>query len=195
MRRIFAVAVCLFMALALCAQEGLVVNQSSGPPGGGPWHPLYFYDAGGNLTYTCWALPRDVTTSWTTTSTLVSVVDLANVATVTTSAAHGLTPGAEVALSGFTGDTDLNKTYEVLTVPSTTSFTITTASVTDATYNLAGGEKVALLTTTALRDTWSIWSIQRNIYDTSNRIIAQKWADGTKNPVKACASRATYSYR
>lgn len=195
MRRIFGVVLCLFAALTLAAQDGLVVNPSSGPPGGGPWHSLFFYDASSNLTYMCWALPGNTTVTWLSATTLTSVVDSSNTSTVTTSTAHGLTIGARVVLSGFTGDTDLNATYEVLTVPTTSTFTITTANVTDGTYNLAGGEKVGVLSTTALQDTGSYWSIQRMVYDTSNRLIAQKWADGTKAPVKACASRAGYAYR
>ena len=195
MRKIFGLVLCLFMAAGLLAQDGPVVNPSSGPPGGGPWHSLYFYDASSNLTYTCWALPRSTTVTWLSATTLTSVVDSSDTATVTTTTAHGLTIGATVALSGFTGDTDLNATYEVLTVPTTATFTITTALVTDGTYNLAGGEKVGVLSTTALQDTGAYWSIQRYVYDTSNRIIKTAWADGTKAPIKACASRASYSYR
>jgi hypothetical protein len=106
-----------------------------------------------------------------------------------------LTVGAHVVVSGAVGDADLNGTYEIQTVTGTTTFTITTANVTDATYALAGGEKIMVLTTTAMQDTRTYWSIQRLFYDTSNRLVKRAWANGSQSPALACASRATYGYR
>lgn len=102
------------------------------------------------------------TYSWTTTSgTLTSIVDSSNTATVTTSTAHGLSVGSRVTISGVVTDTDLNGTYYVQTVGSTTTFTVTTSSVTDATYNASG----IVLSTTAPRSTAAIWHISFYLYD------------------------------
>lgn len=68
--------------------------------------------------------------------TVTSIVDLVNTATVTTTSPHGLVTGDIVKISGATVDTDLNGNYSV-TVSSTTVFTVTSASVSDATYTEA----------------------------------------------------------
>jgi len=70
-------------------------------------------------------------------STLTSIVVSTNVGTVTTSTAHNLVVGNPFVVSGATVDTDLNGDYVVVTIPSATTFTITTVSVSDATYNEA----------------------------------------------------------
>ena len=68
---------------------------------------------------------------------VTSIVDLSDAATVTTPVPHGLIVGDIVCISGATADTDLNGNYAVATVPTTTTFTIVTANVTDATYTEA----------------------------------------------------------
>jgi len=135
-----------------------------------------YYDASGNLQYICTATPAKAEAgSWSVSgSTLTSVVDSSNTATVTTASAHGLLIGDQVTFSGttftiaattltnvvvssnvgtvttkevhgllandyvtFSGatvDTDLNGEYQIQTVPTTKTFTITTSSVADATY-------------------------------------------------------------
>lgn len=50
-----------------------------------------------------------------------------SISTYTTSAAHGLTPGAIVTITGTT-PTGYNGTYQILTVPSTTTFTVYNSS-------------------------------------------------------------------
>lgn len=69
-----------------------------------------------------------------TAMTVTSIVDAANVSTVTTPTPHGLVVGDIVKVSGATGDTDLNANQSVVSVPTSTTFTIASASVTDATY-------------------------------------------------------------
>ena len=75
---------------------------------------------------------------WTIASgTLVSVVVASNVGTVTFSEAHGKIVGDKITISGATVDTDLNATYSVVAATvggSTKKLTITTSSVSDATY-------------------------------------------------------------
>jgi YD repeat-containing protein len=163
---------------------------------------LYFYDASGNLEYVCsTASEGHGTTSWTrAATTLTSIVDADNTATVTTSTAHGLTVGAAVVISGEAGDTDLNGTYAVATVPSATTFTVTTANVTDDTYN---GATLAVAHTGPLV-TASIWRIERYYYDTAGNLVKTASAIGTsaapitsgRAPANlACSARATYLYR
>jgi hypothetical protein len=73
--------------------------------------------------------------------TLSHIVVSGTTATVTTFAAHGLSPLGTVYVSGATGDPDLNGTYSVASVgpgPSPTTFTFTiptTKVVTPGTYN------------------------------------------------------------
>lgn len=66
--------------------------------------------------------------------TVTSIVDAANVSTVTTPTPHGLVVGDIVKVTGATVDTDLNANQSVISVPTPTTFTIASASVTDATY-------------------------------------------------------------
>ncbi|NQV21608.1 MAG: hypothetical protein HQ511_09350, partial [Rhodospirillales bacterium] len=54
--------------------------------------------------------------------------------TATTLAVHNLVIGNPVVVSGATVDTDLNGGYTVATVPTSKTFTFTTASVADAAY-------------------------------------------------------------
>jgi hypothetical protein len=63
-----------------------------------------------------------VTSSWTITNKSLNVNTLvADTATITTSTSHGFVAGNYVTISGV--DTTFNGTYEVLTVPTTTTFT------------------------------------------------------------------------
>jgi hypothetical protein len=68
---------------------------------------------------------------------LTSIVVATNVGTVNWTS-HGRVAGELIVVQGVTGDNDLNKVYAIQTVPNADSFTITTASVTDNTYNNAG---------------------------------------------------------
>ncbi len=157
------------------------------------WQRLCYYDASGNLIYVCYAPLSAIASAAVSIAAadLTNVVVLTNVGTVNTAAAHGLTVGSKVVLSGWTVDAQLNGTYEVLTVPTSTSFTITTASVSDATYTDAGG----VVTGTAIYDTSACWAIQRHWYDGSNRLVKSGWAEGVTTATLIAASRASYSYR
>lgn len=133
------------------------------------------------------------TFSWTTAGgTLTNCIDATNTATCTTSTAHGLTVGSAVTLAGVTADTDLNGTYYVQTVGSTTTFTITTASVTDATYSASG----IVLSTTSPRTTAAIWHITFYIYsgtdciDIKNSDFSEIWDN---RAVTTGATQITYN--
>ena len=66
-------------------------------------------------------------------------VDAAGIGTVTTNVPHGRSVGDRITISGATGDLDLNRDhYIVLTVPTSTTFTIATQSVSALTFTNAG---------------------------------------------------------
>ena len=91
-------------------------------------------------------------------SALTNLIDGTNTGTVT-AANHGLRIGNEVCVTGGT-DTDLNACYYVQTVADANTFTITTASVTDATYTTG-----LVITTRAPRTTDPIWTITKNTFE------------------------------
>lgn len=192
-----ALILLLFSALAAFAQtQGQPVTITNYPVD----QPTEFHDidANGNELYVCYAKAKGpwnvgssqtaATFTWTkAATTLTSIAVATNVGTVTTSTAHGLMIGNTVTVSGATVDTDLNATYKVLTIPSSTTFTITTVNVADATYTDAG----LTMTTNAPRLTAPIWSILKKNFDGSNHLVSRLWANGT--PAQAnqiCANRA-----
>jgi hypothetical protein len=173
MKKLFAL-----MLIAVTAfGQGATVAISKGTPDAA-YTALYFY-SGSNLTYICKtpAFRQQPTFTWATVpttgqGTLTNIVVLTNTGTVTTAAAHGLTIGNRVTIAGATVDTDLNGTYYVQTVPSSTTFTITTASVANATYT----DATMTLSTTAPRTTAAIWNIERFGYDGSSNLITDQFS-------------------
>jgi hypothetical protein len=181
------------IALWLSGQSGL------------PDEELYYRDGSNNVEYICKAAPTHsglstifhVTAASSqaplggTAANLTSIADATNTATVTTSAAHGLRVGQRVIVAGATGDTDLNGTYTIATVPSTTTFTFTSANVTDTTYN----EATLNVSTNYTRDSQLVWSIQKFFY-TTTYLDRSTWARSAIAPTNArqfsCAGRATY---
>jgi hypothetical protein len=124
--------------------------------------------------YVGYARPDQATTTWSVAgSTLTNIVDAVNTATATFASAHGLLPDYPLVVSGTVVDTDLNGTYRVLTVPSSTTLTFTTANVTDATYTTG-----LVATTTAPLTTAAVWSIKKNHYDSNNVLDSVMWAGG-----------------
>lgn len=170
---------------ALFGQEGQQVNLSTG------FEPraattLLFY-SGTDLEYTCKAWATQSTFFWARTdSTLTNIVDSSNTSTVTTSTAHGLAVGNLVTVSGATVDTDLNGTYVIQTVGSSTTFTITTASVSDATYTETGLQ----VSTTAPRTTAAIWEI-KHFTVAATLVTAIQTSEGRSQGRSICANRAT----
>jgi len=76
--------------------------------------------------------------AWVITSVTSSGVAPNIIATVTTSAAHGLAAGQTVELFLIGGATQLNGVFVVNTVPTTTTFTISMASVAVSAYTSGG---------------------------------------------------------
>ncbi len=186
MKRFVLAILCAALAIG---QQGTPVNVSISAPLTA-FTNLYFY-SGTDLIYTCRAQSQQPTATFARSdSALTSIVDAANTATVTTASAHGLAVNDKVVVSGATVDTDLNGTYVIQTVGSTTTFTITTASVADATYT----ESTLKFTTTAPRDTAPIWSITKYTY-TANMITAVQWANGTSGTSQICANRSSLSFQ
>ncbi len=158
-----------------------------------------FTYSGSDLTHICATTPNGpwangsvpASFSWTrAANTLTNIIVATNVGTATTSIAHGLRVGNPAVVAGATVDLQLNASYVIATVPSATTFTFTTASVSDATYTDAGMS----LTSTAPRSNTAIWQIQKLTY-VSNDLVAAAWAQGTSAFSFACDSASTYSYR
>lgn len=118
--------------------EGPVVNQSIGPPVSA-WTTLYFYDGSSDLEFICHSRPNQPEkvlkkVLLKSDASLTEIVVSSDVATVETPTVHGLQVGDKIVISGATVDTDLNGTYIVTSVPTTTTFTFVTVDVSDATY-------------------------------------------------------------
>ncbi len=121
-------------------------------------------------------------------STLTSIVVLTNVGTVTTASAHGLYQGARVTITGATVDTDLNASYVVQSVSSSTVYTITTASVGNATYTDAG----LVISTREPLTTASLWAIQVVVSNASAFATGAYWANASTGYALACSNRTSY---
>lgn len=167
----------MMMAGYALAQQGGTVALSKGNPTDA-FTILYYYDGSNNLQYICKtpAFRTAQSYTWGVTAalnqgTLTSIVVLTNVGTVTTSADHGLAVGNLVVVSGST-TAALNGTYVIQTVPTSTTFTITTSGVANATYNNAA----MTMTTTAPRTTATGWSIEKFTYDASSNLVADQMA-------------------
>jgi len=169
--------------------EGPVVNQSIGPPVTA-WTVLYFYDGSDNLEFVCFARPvQPEKTFARSDASLTSIAVSTNVATATTAAAHGLQIGNKIVVSGATVDADLNGTYIIASVPSSTTFTFATASVSDGTYT----EATLQFVTTAPRTSEPIWAVSRYQYSTG-KLTHSQWADGNTADDNVCDDRATLDY-
>lgn len=177
----------LLLAAAVFAQGSPVSLVTSPPPA--PTERQFFYDASSNLQYVCVAAQRGATTTVTReATTLTSIAVATNVGTVTTSSAHGLYVGARVIITGATVDTDLNGTYTVATVGSTTTYTIATTAVADATYT----ESTLVVSTSYPLLTAAVWAIQALTYNASNLLTGSYWANASTGYGLACTTRTSY---
>lgn len=172
----------LLLSLPLWAQPGNLVDVYQGPTQV-PVTQLLYRDGTGNTEYICFAHSNQALYSWILAAkSLTSIAVATNVGTVTTAADHGLSPGNLVTVTGATTDTDLNGSYYVQTVPTSATFTITTASVTDDTYT----DATLSISTNAPRATASIWSITKFSYTGTALDRVQ-----SSPPGSICANRAT----
>ena len=160
---------------------------------------VFFYDGSGNTIAICYAkgsAPNGISAGYNfslsvTGGGLTSIVVATNVGTVTTAAAHGLQVNEKVTVAGSTTSA-LNATYIIQTVPSPTTFTITTSGVGNATYN----NGPLTISGQAPLTTAPIWSIQKLNYNGSSQLISTQWVNGnTGNYSSVCANYATLSYQ
>ncbi len=175
----------VILCVSAVAQDGPNTSQTAGPPVRAATS-LLFYDGSGNVIYRCRAWSTQNTSTFARSdSSLTSIVVLTNVGTVTTAAAHGLQVNNSITISGATVDTDLNGTYVIATVPSTTTFTIATASVANATYT----ESTLQFTTRAPRTSAPIWEIDKFTVTGSNTTAIQS-SGGVSTLNAICDNRA-----
>jgi hypothetical protein len=184
----------LIMLALLCACPAfsqMDVSVDEGPPKVGYTVYLPDYDVNGNPLYQCTARSLQPSTTFRRSdSTITSITDSSNTATIVLPN-HGLLPNNGITISGATVDTDLNGTYSVVSVSDANTFTITTASVTDAAYS----ESTLTITTTAPRTNQPIWAILRLTYSSAN-LVTKQWAGGTSSAnARICANRASLSYQ
>jgi hypothetical protein len=191
----------MLIALAVCACAfGQTVVRTSARPAPEGAEELFYRDGSGNSEYYCVADSPSLTSIFSVTAALslqprtsISVVNVTDItvvgttATVTFSGAHGLRVSNRLVVSGATVDTDLNGSYNVATVGSSSTLTFTVASVSAATYN----EATLKISTTAPRSNSNVWSIQRNYY-TGAAFDRSAWAYGAPSGDKACDSRTDY---
>jgi hypothetical protein len=177
----------LFMGLsAAFGQDGNAVNPSGGPPPTA-WTQRLYYDGDDRLEYICYAEgTQSRYTFRVSSSTLTDIVDSSNTGTVT-APNHGLTVGNLVTVEGAT-DSDLDGTYSVQSVVDANTFTITTANVTDATYD---GSTLRIYTT-APRTSDAVWAIERLVYNVDGLLTHHQWSSGsTRKTNHVCDNRAT----
>lgn len=173
--------------------KGQIVNITTVPRDG--LSSFNEYDGSGNLIYRCSAKSVQTSFSWRRSNTsLTSIAVSSGTGTVTTSTAHGLQVGNSVTVAGsIVGN--LNAAYKVATVGSTTTFTIATSGVPDATYNNAD----LTVSTTAPRTSAAQWSIRKYTYSGTN-LITEQWATTSLSSsdmvtmTSVCTDRATLSY-
>lgn len=187
--KLFGAAVAAFAVSAVvAAQDAPSVTVSQGPPQY-PWTSLIFYDANGNVQYQCRTRSSQPNFDYVAAAQFTSVVVNNDVATVTTSANHGLQAGNSVVLAG-SATASLNGSYTIASVPSATTFTFPTSGVGNGTY-----ADLKSLTTTAPRSSAPIWSIMRMTYNGSNQVVAMQWAGGISAASQICDNRAALTYQ
>lgn len=182
-------AATLLFAAAAFGQSGSPVNQVADPPASAVIQQ-FFYDGSNNLNYICWArqFQPNATSVMRSDSSLTNIVVASNVGTVTTANPHGLYVGARVTLTGATVDTDLNGVYKVATVGSTTTYTITTINVSNATYN----ESTLAISTNSPLLTSTVWAIEALTYNGSNFVTGKFWGGAATSYTLACTARTAY---
>ena len=159
----------------------------------------FYRDGNGALEYVCTADARVAQAVYSTTAsessqpyTTVAVANLTSIAvagttaTATFSQPHSYGVNIRVTVAGATVDPDLNGTYTVTSVTSTT-IVFTVANVTAATYTEAGLK----IQSTAPKGNSAYWTIEK-MYNTSTSIDRHTWIWGDGSRKFACDSRTTY---
>lgn len=197
-RYLFLVAGLVCISLVAQNLANKVSNESfqnSNPTEGPPMRAYKIkmdYDGSNNLIYMGWAAALNRQADFEVdTGSLVNFVDSGSTGTINFGVPHCLEVGEQIVVSGATSDLDVNATYKVLTVTDSDTITVTSANVTDATYN----NDALKLTTTVARTCDTVWSIQKNTYDGSNNMTKRTWAQqSSQGFTLAWDSRTTYAY-
>lgn len=146
-----------------------------------------FYDGSGRVEYVCVARRNQAPVApWTFAGgTLTNIVVASNVATATTSAAHGLTARNGVTV-GNTNAAGPRGDFVVATVPTTASFTFAAPGVGNGTYTTG----LSVLTS-APRTTEPVWRIYLSVYDGGGKLTDSLASElGVR-----CADRAVLAYQ
>jgi len=156
---------------------------------------LIFRDGSNNQQYFCTALSRQPNFQWTGTSMITSIADSGTTATITFVSAHGLAVDNRILIRGMVsaGTSALNGLFNVVSVGSTTTLTVTTSGVTDGTYT-PSTDPLMQINTTAPRTSAAVWQIMRQ-YFTTTYVDRIALAEGDLQPSKICDDRSTYSYQ
>lgn len=175
----------LLCLLAVCpafCQDGSEVNLSQSPPRLGITRVLS-YDTNGYLRYTCITPSLRYSASTLTGATIVANGSSATI----TLASHGLRVGNPITITG-SSVMGLSGTYAIATVPSTSTFTITTTA--------SGTDSGGVVTTVAPRSSQGIWSIQRTVSDSTGKLLSVDWANGRPTAYsQICDNASTLQYQ
>lgn len=191
----------LLTACGIATSQTQTVAISNGAPNAA--FTILGYYPSSTVQYYCKAQSQPaISYSWVVTAAggsgvLTSIVVLTNAGTITTTTAHGLAVGNVVTVSGSTTSA-LNGSYIIQTVGSTTTFTITTVAVSNATYNNAALK----VSTAAPRTSAAQWAVQRVTLDGSGNLTAGQWAadltsgaGGSTSYRFICDNRGTLAYQ
>lgn len=177
----------LLLPCFLFAQDGMVVNQSSGAPPLGYTKILNY--TGSNLSSTCVSRSYEGPNSpRSRIKVSISAATNAN-PVVLTSTGHGFPTSSRpsVTISGGTGSwTAINLTNTTATVIDANTFSIAVDST--AFGALAG---TITFTTTAARTTVAEWAVQKFAYDVSNNLIWSGWLTGSSGYASKCSDASS----
>lgn len=142
-----------------------------------------FYDGSSRLQYMCKAHGWKTQSQYAVTAgSLVNIAVSSGVATVTTSAAHGVLAEAQIRITGSSSSLMNRKA----TVASVTSTTMVLAGVfEDGTYS-SGNSPALTVTTTFPKTSQAIWTVTKHYYDGSGNLTDVK----TSEPNQICDNRA-----
>jgi|SRR5688572_17914817 len=151
----------------------------------------YAYDGSDFLIYRGWAASTNRRTEWgINAGSLVNVIDATTTSTINFGSSHCLEVGNQVAISGAS-DADLNTSYSIASVTDADTVTVTSANVTDATYNASG----LIVYTISPRTCDTVWSIKRYTNDANGNPIDESWGLGSAQGFNlAWDSRTSYAY-
>jgi hypothetical protein len=177
------------------AQQGATTTISGVPPdSASATTNRLFYDGSTNcggkqcLVYICTALSQQSSFAFSiVSSTLTSIVDSGNTATINFAVNSGLNVDNRIFIRNASVSA-LNGYFTILTIPTATSATVATSGVADATY----ADTFLQVETMAPRTSAAVWKVEK-IRQTSDFLTASRT---NSQPVggQICDNRATLAY-